>query len=126
MLYLHKYARPDERFHLQVGEPWCQGWGWDSFYRSVKWHGLVKENGTDGWFTSYVLLWYIRWYIGNVKCDATRTAMYWYGQLDEGHEPVYVPDPTKYVMTTTPKEKFSFRLHGTPLNREIYTNMGGL
>mgnify|MGYP001576191185 CR=1 FL=1 len=126
MLDLHKYARSDERFHLQVGKPWCEGWGLDWLYRSVEWYNIKREDGLRGFFKSYVLFWYIRWYIGNVKCDPTRTTMYWYGQLDDGNPPVYTPDSNQYVMTTTPKEKFSLRFHGTPLNREVWTSMGSI
>ena len=114
--------RPDERFHLQTGQPWCVGWGTDRLYRSVKWYGVYLEDGSSGWFNTYVLCWYVRWYVGNVKCDPTRTGMLRHGQLGE------VPPNAEnlYVMTTTPKEKFSLRFHGTPLNREVWTNMGSI
>ena len=120
MLNLLLHARSDEQFHLQTGQPWCVGKGDDRKFRSVKWHGIYLEDGMPGWFNSYVLFWYIRWYIGNVKCDPTRTFMYWRGQLGD------IGDPMKYVMATTPKEKFSLRFHGKPLDREVWTAMGSI
>lgn len=50
--------------------------------------------------------------------------MYWGGQLDDGVFPTYVPDPKKYVMTTTKKEKFSVRFFVDP-GEPVWTNMGG-
>ena len=93
MLDLHKGARQDERFHLQHGEPRCVGDGDDRRYRSVKWYGLYLEDGSEGWFNSYVLFWRIRWYIGNVKCDPTRTGYYRKGWLDDLVGEHYTPDP---------------------------------
>lgn len=129
-----KRPRPDERFHLQIGQPWCEGWGWDWLYRSVEWYGIYREDGFPGQFKSYVLLWFIRWYIGNVKCDSTRTGMYWNLQLEDGIGEQYIPDipipdrpkTGKYVMTTTPKEWGSLRFHGKPLDREVWTGMGNI
>ena len=120
MLDLNKDARPDERFHLQTPQPTCSGWGRDWFYRSVTWQDIYLPNGKPGRFTTHVLLWFIRWYAGTVKCDATRTYMYRSGQLGE-------PYDNQYVMTTTPKEMLSVRLRWrSPRYREWWDNMGGI
>ena len=120
MLDLSLMARPDERFHLQLGQPICNGWGWDQLYRRVKWHTLTLPDGAEGRFTSYIVLWFVRWYRGSVKCDGTRTLMYQHGQLGEPYDNEHV------VMTTTPKEMFSVRLRWRKPDREVYTNMGGI
>lgn len=128
--------RPDERFHLQCGhpEPYCVATGaWilpakDWLYRKIEWWGIYLEDGTPGWFNSYILLWVIRWYRGNVKHDATRTFMLVNGQLDDGKEPHY--DPAAYVnhsvMTTTEKEKLSVRFRWKKPDREVWTAMGNI
>jgi len=134
-----KRPRADEQFHLQCvrkkeDEPYCVASGaWkfpveDWVYRKVEWRNIHLEDGTPGWFNSYIFLWFIRWYRGNVKHDATRTFMLVNGQLDDGRKPHY--DPATYakhsVMTTTPKEMLSVRLRWRRPNREVWTNMGGI
>lgn len=104
-LILHAGARPDEAFYLQAEQPTCTGWGWDWLFRKVTW---------DYQFSSYILFWYIRWYYGQEKCDGSRTKQ-WNSWGYPG-----------YVITTTPKEKFSFRLRGTKPDREVWDNAGGI
>ena len=118
--------RPDERFHLQPVKPFCMAHGWsDWLYRRVEWYNLVLPggtvaDGTVGRFNSYVLLWFIRWYRGTVKCDGSRTHAYQAGQLGEPY------DSEHYVMTTTPKEMLSVRLRWRKPVREVWANMGGI
>lgn len=124
MLNLHKDARPDERFHLQTGPPVPKVVNlW--FMKRVTWKNLVLPDGSPGYFHSWWLIGNaIHWYQGNVKCDGTRTRMYWWGQLDDGIAPVYIPDSTQYVMTTTTKEKVSVRFFVDP-GEPVWDNMGG-
>ena len=110
--------RLDERFHLQQPKGWCDGWGVDWLYRSVKWHNVYLEDGSPGWFNSYILLWVIRWYVGTVKHDGSRTFAYENGQLGDYEG--------GYVMTTTPKEMLSVRVRWKKPNREVWTNQGGI
>lgn len=124
MLDLMKGARPDERFHLQTGQPvphvtnlWI--------VKRVTWSHIFLEDGTPGSFVSWWVIGNaVHWYQGTVKCDATRTHMYWNGQLDDGIGAVYIPDPNKYVMTTTEKEKFSVRFFVDP-SEPRWDSMGG-
>ena len=130
-LNLHQGARHDERFHLQYGTPKPHGVGVDWLLRRVWWTGVylpdVAPDGApllahqrSGRFASWVVLWVVRWYWGTVKCDGTRTRAYWGGQLGE---PVLAG---AFVMTTTPKEMFSFRLRWRRPDRERWDNMGGI
>lgn len=124
MLDLMKDARPDERFHLQVGAPvphvtnlWL--------IKRVTWSHLFLEDGSSGTFVSWWVLGNaIHWYRGTVKCDGSRTRLYWNGQLDDGLPPPYRPDPTNYVMTTTSKERVSVRFFVDP-GEPVWDNMGG-
>ena len=50
--------------------------------------------------------------------------MYWNGELDDGVGPTYVPALTKYVMTSTTKEKFSVRFFVDP-SEANWDSMGG-
>ena len=102
---LHAGARPDEKFYVQVEQPTCSAFGTDFIFRVVSW---------DIDFKSFIFLWFFRMYIGNEKCDASRTFM-WNGMGNPG-----------YVITTTPKEKFSFRVRYKKPDREVWTNMGGI
>lgn len=115
MLNLHLNARPDEHFHLQTGTPIphvSRAW---FIYKKVTWSHLLLADGTPGKFTSWWLIGNaLHWYKGNVKCDGTRTRMYWNGQLDDGLPPTYRPDETKYVMTTTKKEQTAVRFFVDP------------
>jgi hypothetical protein len=121
-LYLN--ARPDERFHLQMGPPIPHVTRL-GLVKRVTWSNLILPDGSPGHFTSWWVLGNaIHWYRGNVKCDGTRTRMYWAGQLDDGELPHYVPDLTKYVMTTTQKEKTSVRFFTKP-GDPVWDNMGG-
>ena len=124
MLDLHKGARPDEHFHLQDGPPvphvinlWL--------VKRVVWSNIFLEDGSRGEFVSW---WYLgnaaHYYKGNVKCDATRTHMYWNKQLDDGKGAEYVPNMNKYVMTTTEKEKMSVRFFVDP-SEPTWDAMGG-
>jgi len=125
MTDLMKGARPDERFHLQTGPPVPHVWTLFGVFKRVTWSNLFLEDGTPGVFTSWWVIGNaIHWYKGNVKCDATRTFMYWKGQLDDGVAIPYAPDPKAYVMTTTSKEKFSVRFFVDP-GEPVWTNMGG-
>lgn len=113
--------REDERFHLQAGQPYCRTFGLDDrLYRRVRWYNLSLPDGTGGKFTSYIVLWFFRWYRGTVKCDGTQTFAYWRGQLGEPY------DTEHYVMTTTPKEMFSVRLRWRKPDREVWSNQGGI
>lgn len=117
-LDLHKGTRPDpyERYHLQVGQPLFRVWrSWFGIVKHVTWSHLFLEDGRPGAFESWWVVGNaVHWYKGNVKCDGTRTRMYWGGELDNGLFPTYTPDTNKYVMTTTPKEKFSVRFFVDP------------
>jgi hypothetical protein len=113
-------ARPDERFHLQCGEPQPHGWGWDGVCRRVWWTQIYTEHAEDAQFVSWVVLWVFRWYHGTVKCDGTRTYAFWNWLLGG---PV---DVNRFVMTTTPKELRSFRLSLKKPDRERWDNMGGI
>ena len=125
MLQLTKGARPDEHFHLQTGQPVPHVWTLFGVFKRVTWSNLFLEDGTPGYFTSWWIIGNaIHWYKGTTKVDATRTFMYWNGQLDDGVLPVYTPDPKKYVMTTTEKEKFSVRFFVDPGN-PTWDGMGG-
>ncbi len=124
MLDLHKDARPDEKFHLQLGMPMSRLVRFGIGYRRV-WDNLWLADGTPGRFMSWWLFGErITWYRGNVKCDGSRTYMYWNGQLDDGVEPHYTPDPEMYVMTTTEKEKLAVRFNQTP-GDGAWSDMGG-
>lgn len=124
-LDLHKGARADERFHLQVGPPVphvSRVW-W--LYKRVTWSNLTLPDGTPGRFVSWWLIWNaLHWYAGNCKCDGTRTRMYWSKQLEDGTGEPYTPDANKYVMTTTPKEAISVRFFVDP-GMPVWNNMGG-
>lgn len=120
-LDLHRGARSDERFHLQSVQPTCEGWGVDWCARRVTWHGLTRPDGAAGAFSSVILLWFLRWYWGTVKVDASRTFATRHGHYGE------VPGiESAYVMTTTPKELLSVRLRWHKPDREVFTNMGGI
>ena len=124
-LDLTKGARPDERFHLQFGPPVPQVKNIFGLLKRVTWDNLRLPDGTAGFFTSWWIIGNaIHWYKGTAKVDATRTYMYWNGQLDNGVLPVYTPDPKKYVVCTTEKEKFSVRFFVDPGTPE-WSNMGG-
>ena len=111
------HVRADERFHYQFAHPFGQVYGFDDWlYRRVEWYNLTLPDETIGRFTSYILLWFFRWYSGTVKCDGSRT-QYCRQKLN---------DPTLYVMTTTPKEMFSFRIRWRGPFREVWYNMGGI
>lgn len=124
MLDLHKGARPDERFHLQDGPPVPTVKRF-LFNKLVTWSNLILPDGSAGKWSSWWLIGNaLHWYKGNCKCDGTRTRMYWNGQLDDGQGVPYKPDPNKYVMTTTEKEKFSVRFFTDP-GDPVWDNMGG-
>lgn len=124
MLDLYIKTEPYEKFHLQDGPPVprvTKNW----FYRITRWDNLKLPDGSPGKFTSVWLIGNaIHWYTGNCKCDGSRTYAYWNGEMDDGIEPHYVPDPNKYVMTTTEKEKQSVRFFVDP-GEPVWSNMGG-
>lgn len=123
-LDLHKGARPDERFHLQDGAPVPRVRRF-LFNKVVTWSNLWLPDGTPGKWSSWWLIGNaLHWYTGTCKCDATRTFMYWNGQLDDGQGDPYQPDPNKFVMTTTEKELASLRFFVDP-GEPVWTNMGG-
>ena len=125
MLNLHAGAKDYERFHLQTGPPVPHVWTLFGVFKRVTWSNLFLADGTPGYFTSWWIIGNaVHWYKGNVKCDATRTFMYWNKQLDDGVAIPYAPDPKAYVMTTTSKEKFSVRFFVDP-GEPVWTNMGG-
>ena len=116
MLNLLLGARPDEQFHLQRGQPTPHVIDL-KVIKFIRWSNLFLPDGTPGYFHS----WWVfgnafHWYRGNVKCDGSRTRWDWGAEdrLDDGRLPHYIPDPDQYVMTTTPKEKFSVRLFVDP------------
>ena len=112
---LYDGARPDEQFHTQEYKPYCMAFGFDDWlYRRVEWYNLSLPDGSPGRFTSYILFWFFRWYRGTAKCDGSRT----YGWWNAGNY--------GYVITTTPKEKFSVRLRYKRPDRERWDNMGGI
>ena len=106
---LYDGARLDERFHVESFQPYMTAFGWDWLYRRVHW---VME---AGYFNTYILLWFIRWYRGTAKCDGSRT----FAWRADGHT-------ADYVITTTPKEMFSIRLRYSKPDREVWYNMGGI
>lgn len=128
MLDLHKGARPDERFHLQFGEPKARvrrPWWGLGLVKRVTWSNISLRNGTPGRWESWWLFGNaIHWYAGTCKCDGTRTRMYWLGQLDDGQEQPYTPDFQSFVMTTTEKEMRSVRFFVDP-GEPVWSNMGG-
>ncbi len=124
-LNLHKGARPDERFHLQIGQPTLKTWKqWGRVFRYLSWENVYLPDGSPGYWKS-IWFWKLQIYWGNTKCDGTRTGMYWNNQLDNDHA-----DRNKYVMTTTPKEMWAFRWRSRgmkPINSQTaWTDMGGL
>jgi len=124
MLDLHKNARPDERFHLQLGPPTPVVSNW-WLARIVRWQNVKLADGTPGSFTNWWLFGNaIKWYTGTAKCDGSRTRMYWAGQLDDSRGTPYVPDYSQHVMTTTPKEMFTLRFFTDP-SAPKWDTMGG-
>ena len=125
MLNLNKGTRPDEVFYLQwwAIAPNPDVWGWPWLCQRVHWPNL-GEKGCS--FSSWILFWVFRWYRGTAKCDGTRTRMYWQGQLDDGQLPMYTPSKFKYVITSTPKEMFSFRFSLKKPDHQRWDNMGGI
>lgn len=126
MLNLHKDdPTPTHFYHLQHGPPVPRVKNIFGIMKRVTWSNLFLPDGTPGTFTSWWIIGNaIHWYSGNVKCDGTRTRMYWAGQLDDGQVPPYTPDLTKYVMTTTEKEKLSVRFFVDP-GEPTWDGMGG-
>mgnify|MGYP001612450376 FL=1 len=120
MIDLHKNARPDEQFFLAQCVPTMTTWGRDWVYRSVKW--TFGDCYCDSWFTTYILFWCIRWYVGSAKVDGGRTLMLRKGELGAPYSS-YIH---AYVITTTPKEMYSFRLRWRRPDRERPLNMGGI
>lgn len=123
MLDLMKGAKEYERFHLQDGPPVPHVTNlW--FMKRVTWSNLFLEDGSPGEFISWWIIGNaVHWYKGTAKIDATRTHMYWDGQLDNAVWPTYVPDKNKYVVTTTEKEKFSVRFFVDP-SEPTWESMG--
>ena len=130
MLNLHKGARPDEKFHLQIGRPQIKNqWVWWKIFRFTTWNNVytLQDHGTKkGYWWSLWLFNRLQIYWGNTKCDATRTHMYWNHQLDnDAHQVGW------YVMTTTPKEMKAVRWRSKGPNKnthpeQAYSDMGGI
>lgn len=130
MLNLHLNARPDEKFHLQIGRPQIKNqWTWWKFFRLTTWDNVytLHHHGTKkGYWWSLWLFNTIQLYWGNTKCDASRTSMYWNHQLNnDAHQTGW------YVMTTTPKEMkaLRWRKKGPNTNTDPETtwkDMGGI
>lgn len=98
-LNLHKGARPDERFHMQVGRPEIKThWELGKLFRFISWENIYKPDSKPAFWWS-IWIWCFQIYFGNSKCDGTRTGMYWNHQLDNINHNTSI-----YVMTTTPKE----------------------
>ena len=124
-LNLGKGARPDEQgcFHLQRARPTPFLWTF-GLVRKTTWHNIFLKDGSPATFIS----WWVgkaQRYAGTAKCDATRTRMYWAGQLDDGIGEPYVPDPWCYVMTTLPKEMTAFRWRSAGPSKPTWDSMGG-
>ena len=112
---LYAGARPDERFHTQKYKPFCMAFGFDDWlYRRVEWYNLSLPDGSPGRFSSYILLWFFRWYRGTAKADGSRTYAW------------QVEHPNEYVITTTSKEMLSVRLSYKRPDRERWDNQGGI
>ena len=116
-LDLTKGARPDERFHLQVGPPVPHVVRLLGLRRTA-WGHLFLSDGTPATFISW-WLWKLQWYHGTAKCDGTRTRMAWAGQLGD---PVALD---QYVMTTTPSEMHAFRWRSKGPSEPTWDGMGG-
>ena len=112
---LYAGARPEERFHVKPTKPYCVAFGLDDWlYRRVEWFHLTLPDRSPAWFTSYILLWFFRWYRGTAKADGSRTFA-WQADGNQG-----------YVITTTTKEMFSVRVRYKRPDRERFDNMGGI
>ncbi len=119
-LNLHLGARQDERFHLQPVQPEPHVLGWRWLVRRVSWANVFNPDGSEGKWISWTVLWFLHFYHGTSKCDATRTFMYRNGQLGDPH------NQTDFVMTTTPKEMLALRLRKGGMDATpVWTNMGG-
>ena len=123
MLDILLRARPDERFHLQIGQPISVVWEWGPFRRTT-WTNIFLPDGTPGAFVSW-WFWKLQIYHGTTKCDASRTIWYWNEQLDDGNQLPYAADPSRYVMTTTPKEMLAVRWRAGGRQPVEWNNMGG-
>ena len=120
MINLYVNARPDERFHLQEGQPTPHWIGWRWLCRRVSWTRIYDISGDKAKWTSWTFLWFFHFYHGTAKCDATRTYMYVNGALG------FPIDPNAYVMTTTPKEMLAFRFRKDGMDKTpVWSNMGG-
>ena len=125
MLNLQKAANEDERFHLQTGPPVPHVTRFFGIAKRVHWSNLIMPDGSAGRFVSWWLFGNaLHWYVGTMKCDGTRTRLYWAGQLDDGHAPRYVPDLRQYVMTTSERERRSVRFFVDP-GEPTWDGMGG-
>lgn len=117
-LYLN--ARPDEVFYLQDGEPQPHWWGVRWLVRRVWWTNIFDASNDHATWVSWTFLWFFHFYHGTAKCDGTRTAMYWSGQLGEPR------NDSKYVMTATPKEMLAVRFRRNGMDAvPVWNNMGG-
>ena len=119
-LDLHKGARPDERFHLQRGQPTVKrhfDWTW---LRRTSWKDIRLVDGTTAKWISWWFFNHLQIYHGTAKCDGTRSRMYWLGQLGNP------PGGTEYyVMTTTPSEMWAFRWRTNSPGPPVWDDMGG-
>ena len=121
---LHKGARPDEVFYLQLGRPTPKinpvfRWRW--LMRITTWSNIFLRDGSPAKWINITLFWGLQFYFGSAKCDATRCFAYWAGQYGG------TIDKYKYVMTATPKEMLAFRWRWGGSDKDpIWSNMGGV
>ncbi len=117
------FTNAPDRFHIQRGQPVATVWGTPWLLKVVTWHNITKADGSPGSFRSFILLWVIRWYWGNTKCDGTQTRVLW---ASKGLPPSVTDPDAEYVMNTVCSEGWSFRLSLKPAHNETWDSMGSI